>query len=51
MTSGARVLEVPDILFAISEWYENFDQVGDEEVNALLETARPGNHLASGTDQ
>jgi len=34
------ILEIPDDLRAIGEWYDNFDQVGDEEVRALLEASR-----------
>ena len=33
-------LEVPAELYAIGLWYANFDQVGDEEVVALLERAQ-----------
>jgi predicted phosphoribosyltransferase len=33
-------LQVPELFFAVGEWYERFDQVPDEEVERLLESAR-----------
>jgi putative phosphoribosyl transferase len=33
---------VPDDLFAIGAWYEDFSQIGDEEVAALLDRAAAG---------
>jgi putative phosphoribosyl transferase len=33
-------LFVPDILYAIGAWYEDFDQIDDDEVAALLDDAR-----------
>jgi putative phosphoribosyl transferase len=35
-------LETPSDLYAIGFWYEDFEQVSDEEVIRLLERARPG---------
>ncbi len=36
------VLEVPDLFFAVGEWYQQFDQVSDREVQRLLlESRRP----------
>jgi putative phosphoribosyl transferase len=32
-------LETPEILFAVGEWYERFDQVEDLEVNEALARA------------
>ncbi|MGD0250825.1 MAG: phosphoribosyltransferase family protein [Thermoplasmata archaeon] len=34
------VLVEPPVFFAVSEWYRQFDQVSDEEVQELLERAR-----------
>lgn len=33
-------LQVPELFFAVGEWYERFDQVSDEEVEHLLEQAQ-----------
>lgn len=34
------ILQTPQFLYAIGEWYRRFDQVEDAEVRNLLETAR-----------
>lgn len=34
------ILQTPAMLFAIGEWYENFEQLEDAEVNRLLDLAR-----------
>jgi predicted phosphoribosyltransferase len=34
------VLLVPEIFFAVGEWYHRFSQVSDEEVRELLEGSR-----------
>ena len=34
------ILETPAFLFSIGQWYENFEQIEDAEVVALLERAR-----------
>jgi putative phosphoribosyl transferase len=34
------VLLLPDVFFAVGEWYHRFSQVTDEEVRGLLERAR-----------
>jgi len=34
-------VEVPRILFSVGEWYEDFSQVGDEEVIEILAAAEP----------
>ena len=33
-------LQIPEVFFAVGEWYARFDQVSDEEVERLLDRAR-----------
>ncbi len=34
-------LQAPKVMFAVAEWYDDFRQISDEEVIAMLETAEP----------
>ena len=40
---------VPDVFFAVGEWYRRFDQVSDREVVRLLTLAREGVRLSPAT--
>ncbi len=42
-------LEMPERFLAIGEWYEDFAQTSDEEVEALLRAARAGPGALAGT--
>jgi putative phosphoribosyl transferase len=44
---AVEVLETPPFLFAIGQWYENFEQVEDAEVCALLQQTRQKSHRAN----
>lgn len=49
---GVVAVDFPEAFFAVSQFYESFPQVGDEEVLALLRRARPPGvdpRAASGT--
>jgi predicted phosphoribosyltransferase len=34
------VLDAPEVLFTVGEFYETFGQVGDDEVRAILAAAK-----------
>ena len=34
-------LETPEPFFAVSAWYGRFEQLGDDDVRAILRNARP----------
>jgi putative phosphoribosyl transferase len=40
------ILQTPEILFAIGEWYQHFEQLEDDEVTRLLARANRGNRTA-----
>jgi putative phosphoribosyl transferase len=33
-------LQIPEVFFAVGEWYQNFSATSDDEVSDLLEKAR-----------
>jgi putative phosphoribosyl transferase len=41
------ILQTPEFLYAIGEWYSRFDQLEDAEVHSLLEAARKAPPVAS----
>lgn len=45
------VLKTPAHLFAIGQWYEDFEQVEDADVRALLDRLRHTPQTASGTHE
>jgi predicted phosphoribosyltransferase len=34
------ILQVPPALYAVGEWYDDFDQLNDRDVRAILGQAR-----------
>jgi putative phosphoribosyl transferase len=48
---AAVILQTPPSFFAISQWYEHFEQLEDAEVRRLLAVARKGKEEAAAKDR